>query len=120
MSEPQRLSWLQMSDAIAEARENVKFLATLNKSLGPVYSSSPRELRDALPALFSALHMLQAASKYAFGIWIVLEPEVWTDKPCQPSSLPCTGCRPPPSAPWTALETNSYGLSPCLGLCCPA
>ena len=54
---------LQMSDAIAEARENVKFLATMDKSLGPLYSASPRELRDALPALFSALHMLQAASK---------------------------------------------------------
>ena len=54
-----------MSDALAEARENVKFLATLDKSMGPLYSASPRELQDALPALFSALHMLQAASKYA-------------------------------------------------------
>lgn len=54
-----------MLDAIGEARENIKYLSTLDKALAPLKMASPTELKETLPALFSALHMLQAASKCA-------------------------------------------------------
>ena len=61
-----RIAWYacwQVSEAAAEARDNVKFLATLDQSIEPLHTAALPELLDALPALFASLHTLQNASR---------------------------------------------------------
>ena len=53
----------QVSEAAHEARDNVKFLATLDQSIAPLHTATLPELLDTLPALFASLHTLQNASR---------------------------------------------------------
>lgn len=75
---------LQVSDAAHEARDNVKFLTTLDQSIAPLRTASLPELLDGLPALFASLHTLQnasrcaAASSFAHAVHHpVLQSECW-------------------------------------------
>ena len=54
---------LQLSEAAQEARDNVKYLSTLDQVLAPLQAATLPELLAALPALFSALHTLQNTSR---------------------------------------------------------
>ena len=99
---------LQMLDAIGEARENVKFLGTLDKALTPLYSGTPKDIKDALPALFSSLHMLQAASKCAFALpwwqWAAFRGEDKGNATAAALSAPCTFRGRCASAPVSCLR----------------
>ena len=53
-----------MSEAAHEARDNVKFLATLDQSIAPLHTATLPELLHDLPALFASLHTLQNASRW--------------------------------------------------------
>ena len=95
-----------MMDAIGEARENIKFLGTLDKALAPLKSgqAAPADLQDALPALFSSLHMLQAASKCALP-----RPAAWSAVAGQPA-----GCARQAGADAAQRTVHSAGGHPVL------
>ncbi|KAK9794950.1 hypothetical protein WJX73_010224 [Symbiochloris irregularis] len=54
----------EVSEAAQEARDNVKYLGTLEQSIAPLRTASLPEMLQALPAFFSALYTLQTTSRY--------------------------------------------------------
>ncbi|KAA0177346.1 hypothetical protein FNF27_01124 [Cafeteria roenbergensis] len=53
-----------LTEASNEARDNCKYLATLDKFLDPLYSSDPPHIVDALPALLNSIKMVHTISRY--------------------------------------------------------
>ena len=54
----------QLTDALNEARDNVKFLSNLDKFLEPLYRSVPQNIKDALPSLMNSMKMIHTLSRY--------------------------------------------------------
>ncbi|MEW5318622.1 MAG: hypothetical protein WDW38_009830 [Sanguina aurantia] len=55
---------IQVTDAANEAKDNVKYLATLEKSLEPMYQGSVSDITDTLPALISNIRMMYTIARY--------------------------------------------------------
>jgi len=55
---------LRVADAANEAKDNVKYLVALEKSLEPMYSGSPAAVLEALPALMNNVRMMHAIARY--------------------------------------------------------
>lgn len=53
-----------ITDAANEAKDNVKYLSTLEKYLEPLYAGSPSHIVDALPGLMNNLKMMHTISRY--------------------------------------------------------
>ena len=53
-----------MTDALNEAKDNVKYLTTLDKSLEPLYIGTPASVIDGLPALINNVKMMYAVARY--------------------------------------------------------
>ena len=58
------LSLLQITDAANEAKDNVKYLATLEKSLEPMYMGTPRTIQESLPTLINNIKMMHTIARY--------------------------------------------------------
>uniref|UniRef100_A0A1I8HIQ5 DHC_N1 domain-containing protein n=2 Tax=Macrostomum lignano TaxID=282301 RepID=A0A1I8HIQ5_9PLAT len=54
----------RITDAANEARDNVKYLYTLDKFFGPLTKSNPVKMREHLPALINAIRMVHTVSRY--------------------------------------------------------
>lgn len=54
----------QISDAANEAKDNVKYLQQLDKSLEPIYNGTPRQIIDTLPTLLNNIKMVHSIARY--------------------------------------------------------
>ena len=55
---------LRLTDALNEAKDNVKYLTTLEKSLEPLYTQAPIQVIDGLPSLINNVKMMYAVARY--------------------------------------------------------
>jgi len=55
---------LEVTDAANEAKDNVKYLATLELSLEPMYHGSVQAITETLPALMSNIRMMYTIARY--------------------------------------------------------
>ncbi|TYZ61675.1 hypothetical protein PybrP1_000691 [[Pythium] brassicae (nom. inval.)] len=53
-----------ITEAANEAKDNVKYLFTLEKFLVPLYSGSPSSIVDTLPALMNSIKMIHSIARY--------------------------------------------------------
>lgn len=55
---------LRVTDAANEAKDNVKYLSTLEKSLEPMYLGTPQAIIDSLPALMNNIKLMHTIARY--------------------------------------------------------
>ena len=55
---------LQITEAANEAKDNVKYLFTLEKFIEPLYSGTPLTIVDTLPALMNSIKMIHTIARY--------------------------------------------------------
>jgi len=55
---------INITEAANEAKDNVKYLFTLEKFLEPLYSGNPTTIVDALPALMNSIKMIHTIARY--------------------------------------------------------
>jgi dynein heavy chain, axonemal len=54
----------RVTEALNEAKDNVKYLQTLEKFLEPLYNGNPASIRDTLPALMNSIKMIHTIARY--------------------------------------------------------
>lgn len=54
----------RITDAANEAKDNVKYLYTLDKFFGPLIKCSPTEMVEHIPSLMNAIRMIHSISQY--------------------------------------------------------
>lgn len=55
---------IQITDAANEAKDNVKYLATLEKSLEPMYHARVAEITESMPALLINIRMMYTIARF--------------------------------------------------------
>ena len=55
---------IAITEAFNEAKDNVKYLTTLEKFIEPLYESTPATIIDTLPALMNAVKMIHTIARY--------------------------------------------------------
>lgn len=55
---------MRITDEANEAKDNVKYLITLEKSLEPMYSGTPLNVIDAMPSLMNNVKMMHTIARY--------------------------------------------------------
>ena len=55
---------IRLTDAANEAKDNVKYLTTLEKSLEPMYEGTPNTIIDTLPTLMNNIKMMHTIARY--------------------------------------------------------
>ncbi|GBG28853.1 Dynein heavy chain 5, axonemal [Hondaea fermentalgiana] len=55
---------INITEAANEAKDNVKYLGTLEKFIEPLYSGTPQTIIDALPALMNSIKMIYTIARY--------------------------------------------------------
>lgn len=59
-----RTTELKVTEALNEAKDNVKYLATLEKFIEPLYEGTPETIKDTLPALMNSIKMIHTIARY--------------------------------------------------------
>jgi len=55
---------LAVTEAANEAKDNVKYLFSLRKSFGPLYTGTAQNIMDSLPALLNSIKMIHTIARY--------------------------------------------------------
>lgn len=55
---------IQITEAFNEAKDNVKYLTTLEKFIEPLYTGDPLSIVDSLPALMNSIKMIHTIARY--------------------------------------------------------
>jgi dynein heavy chain len=55
---------LRTTEALNEAKDNVKYLTTLEKFIEPLYEGTPDTIKDTLPALMNSIKMIHTIARY--------------------------------------------------------
>lgn len=55
---------LAITDAVNEAKDNVKYLASLEKYIEPLYTGTPSHIIDMLPGLLKNIRMMYSIARY--------------------------------------------------------
>lgn len=55
---------LRVTEALNEAKDNVKYLQTLEKFIEPLYNGDPDQIRETLPALMNSIKMIHTIARY--------------------------------------------------------
>jgi dynein heavy chain len=55
---------LRVTEALNEAKDNVKYLQTLEKFIEPLYDGNPESIKDTLPALMNSIKMIHTIARY--------------------------------------------------------
>jgi dynein heavy chain len=55
---------VQITGAANEAKDNVKYLSTLERFFEPLFSNDPSAIVDTLPALINAVKMIHTIARY--------------------------------------------------------
>lgn len=55
---------LRVTEALNEAKDNVKYLQTLEKFIEPLYNGTPDEIKETLPALMNSIKMIHTIARY--------------------------------------------------------
>jgi dynein heavy chain len=77
----------RVTDAANEAKDNVKYLTTLEKSLEPMYVGNPTTIIDSLPALMNNIKMMHTIARY------YNTPERMTTLFCKVTNQMITNCK---------------------------
>ena len=59
----QRLD-LALTDKLNEAKDNVKYLSTLERFIDPLYTGTPQQIIETLPALMNAIKMIHTIARF--------------------------------------------------------
>lgn len=54
----------KITESLSEAKDNVKYLQTLEKYLEPLYSGNPETIKETLPALMNSIKMIHTIARY--------------------------------------------------------
>ena len=55
---------LLLTDKLNEAKDNVKYLTTLEKFVEPLYNGTSQQIIDTLPALMNAIKMIHTIARF--------------------------------------------------------
>jgi dynein heavy chain len=55
---------LRVTEALNEAKDNVKYLQTLEKFIDPLYNGDPDTIKETLPALMNSIKMIHTIARY--------------------------------------------------------
>jgi dynein heavy chain len=55
---------LRVTEALNEAKDNVKYLQTLERFIEPLYNGTPENIKETLPALMNSIKMIQTIARY--------------------------------------------------------
>lgn len=55
---------LLLTDKLNEAKDNVKYLTTLEKFIEPLYKGNSQQIIDTLPALMNAIKMIHTIARF--------------------------------------------------------
>jgi len=55
---------LKVTENLNEAKDNVKYLTTLEKFIEPLYEGTPEQIKDTLPALMNSIKMIHTIARY--------------------------------------------------------
>ena len=55
---------LRVTEALNEAKDNVKYLSNLEKFIEPLYDGTPETIKDTLPALMNSIKMIHTIARY--------------------------------------------------------
>ena len=55
---------VELTEATNEAKDNEKYLRTLDKFIEPLYYSQPSQIVDNLPALMNSIKMIHTIARY--------------------------------------------------------
>ena len=55
---------MKVTEALNEAKDNEKYLQTLEKFIDPLYNGTPEEIKDTLPALMNSIKMIHTIARY--------------------------------------------------------
>jgi dynein heavy chain len=55
---------MRVTEALNEAKDNVKYLTTLEQFIDPLYNETPDVVKDTLPALMNSIKMIHTIARY--------------------------------------------------------
>jgi dynein heavy chain len=55
---------IKVTENLNEAKDNVKYLSTLDKFIEPLYDGTPDSIKDTLPALMNSIKMIHTIARY--------------------------------------------------------
>ena len=55
---------LRVTESLNEAKDNVKYLQTLEKFIEPLYDGTPETIKETLPALMNSIKMIHTIARY--------------------------------------------------------
>lgn len=55
---------LRVTESLNEAKDNVKYLQTLEKFIEPLYDGNPDTIKETLPGLMNSIKMIHTIARY--------------------------------------------------------